>query len=185
MRVVVQDLATQWIQSYPCTTKSAEETQRSLGQVSRPEDNLRSMFTDTSLEFFQACVELNWTLERSTPYRSEKHGFSERAVWRVKERISSVLFQYGLRESLREEATECYCYLRNVQDLLADSQTPNERRFNSPCEGPIIPFGAEVKFYPISSKDHGRVHHFGTEVFPGMFKGHAMNAAEVGLVIFW
>ena len=66
MRVVVQDLATQWIQSYPCTTTSAEETQRSLGQVSRPEENLRSMFTDTSLEFIQACVELNWTLERST-----------------------------------------------------------------------------------------------------------------------
>ena len=34
------------------------------------------------------------------------------------------------------------CYLRNVQDLLADGQTPCERRFNSPCEGPIIPLGA-------------------------------------------
>ena len=28
--VVVQDLATQWIQSYPCKTKTSQETQRSL-----------------------------------------------------------------------------------------------------------------------------------------------------------
>ena len=28
--VVVQDLATQWIQAYPCKTKTSQETQRSL-----------------------------------------------------------------------------------------------------------------------------------------------------------
>ena len=28
--VVVQDLATQWIQSYPCKTKTSQETERSL-----------------------------------------------------------------------------------------------------------------------------------------------------------
>ena len=28
--VVVQDLATQWVQSYPCKTKSSHETERSL-----------------------------------------------------------------------------------------------------------------------------------------------------------
>ena len=28
--VVVQDLATQWIQSYPCKTKTSQETQRRL-----------------------------------------------------------------------------------------------------------------------------------------------------------
>ena len=28
--VVVQDLATHWIQSYPCKTKTSQETQRSL-----------------------------------------------------------------------------------------------------------------------------------------------------------
>ena len=36
--VVVQDLATQWIQSYPCKTKSVEETQRSLRKFFRPEE---------------------------------------------------------------------------------------------------------------------------------------------------
>ena len=41
--------------------------------------------------------------------------------------------------------TECCCYLRNVQDLLADVQTLYERRFNSLLDGPIIPLGAELQ----------------------------------------
>ena len=34
---------------------------------------------------------------------------------------------------------ECYCYLRNVQDLLADEKTPNEIRFGEPFKGPMVP----------------------------------------------
>ena len=37
---------------------------------------------------------------------------------------------------------ECYCYLRNIQDLLPDGKTPCERRFGVPFNGPVIPFGA-------------------------------------------
>ena len=36
-----------------------------------------------------------------------------------------------------------------MQDILADSHTPCERRSNSPLEGPFIPSGAEVKLCPI------------------------------------
>ena len=35
--VVVQDLATQWIQSYPSTTKTSQETQRSLQKFLEPD----------------------------------------------------------------------------------------------------------------------------------------------------
>ena len=34
--VVVQDLATQWIQAYPCKTKTSQETQRSLQNFLKP-----------------------------------------------------------------------------------------------------------------------------------------------------
>ena len=37
--VVVQDLATQWIQAYPCKTKTSQETQRSLQKFLEPERN--------------------------------------------------------------------------------------------------------------------------------------------------
>ena len=33
---------------------------------------------------------------------------------------------------------ECCCYLRNVQDLLADGKTPYDRGFGEPFKGPVI-----------------------------------------------
>ena len=36
--VVVQDLATQWIQSYPCKTKTSQKTERSLQQFLDPSE---------------------------------------------------------------------------------------------------------------------------------------------------
>ena len=40
--VVVQDLATQWIQAYPCKTKTSQETQRSLQKFLEPIGSLKS-----------------------------------------------------------------------------------------------------------------------------------------------
>ena len=53
--VVVQDLATQWIQAYPCKTKTSQETQRSLQKFLEPERNPKVIYTDNSLEFGKAC----------------------------------------------------------------------------------------------------------------------------------
>ena len=64
---------------------------------------------------------------------------------------------------------ECYCYLRNIQDLLSDGKTPYERRFGMPCNGPVIPFGPMVEYHPISAKDISRSHQFGPKVLPGLF----------------
>ena len=49
--VVVQDLATQWIQSYPCKTKTSQETQRSLQKLLEPNRKPTVIYTDNSLEF--------------------------------------------------------------------------------------------------------------------------------------
>ena len=40
--VVVQDLATQWIESYPCKTKTFQETHRSLQKFLEPERKTKS-----------------------------------------------------------------------------------------------------------------------------------------------
>ena len=44
--VVVQDLATQWIQAYPCKNKTSQETQRSLQKFLEPERNPKVIYTD-------------------------------------------------------------------------------------------------------------------------------------------
>ena len=56
---VVQDLATQWIQSYPCKTKTSQEPQRSLQKILEPERKPKVIHTDNSLEFGKFCEELS------------------------------------------------------------------------------------------------------------------------------
>ena len=122
--VVVQDLATQWIQAYPCKNKTSQETQRSLQKFLEPERKPKVIYTDNSLEFGKACEDLSWNHCTSTPHRSETNGIAERAVRRVKEGTSAVLLQSGLNESWWADSMECYTYLRNVTDLLSDGRRP-------------------------------------------------------------
>ena len=63
---------------------------------------------------------------------------------------------------------ECHCYLRNIQDLLSDGKTPNERRFGMPFDGPVIPFGLL-----------SRVHQYGPKVLPGIFLGYVLCAGGI------
>ena len=110
--VVVQDLATQWIQAYPCKNKTSQETQRSLQKFLEPERKPKIIYTDNSLEFGKACEDLSWNHCTSTPHRSETDGVAERAVRRVKEGTSAVLLQSGLNESWWADSMECCTYLR-------------------------------------------------------------------------
>ena len=93
--VVVQDLGSQWIQSYPCKTKTSQETQRSLQKFLVPTRKPKVIYTNNSLEFGEACEDLSWNHCTSTPYRPETNGTAERAVRRVKEGTSAVLFRSG------------------------------------------------------------------------------------------
>ena len=124
------------MQKHDQARKRREVLEHSYVQKKNP----LSIYMDNSLEFNEAFEELNWNHERST----ETNGIAERAVRRVKEDTSSVLIQSGLQEGWLAEAMERYYYLRSVKDLSADGQTPYDRRFNSPFNGPIVPFEAEV-----------------------------------------
>ena len=154
--VVVQDLATQRIQSHPCKAKTYQETEKSSRTFLEP----KVISFDSSSNFGKSCEDLSWNHRTSTPHRSETNGIAEiavqrvkegtspvqstlpqrsetswiaeRAVRRVKEGTSAVLLQSGLDEKWWADSMECYCYLRNVQNLLADGKTPCERRFGAP-----------------------------------------------------
>ena len=130
--VVVQDLATQRIQAYPCKTKTSQETQRSLQKFLAPDRNPKVIYTDNSLEFGKACEDLSWNHCTSTLHKSETNGIAERAVRRVKEGTFAVLLQSCLNESWWADSMECYTYLRNVTDPLSDGKTPYEICFGQP-----------------------------------------------------
>ena len=178
--VVAQDLATQWIQSYPCKTKTSQETQKSLQKFLEPERKPEVFYTDNSLEFGKTCEDLSWNHCTSTPHRSETDGIAASAVRRIREGTSAVLLQSGLDEKWWADSMECYCYLRNIQDLLADGKRPYERRLGTPFNGrPVIPCGAMVEYHPISAKELSRLHQFGPNVLPGIFLGYVLSAGGI------
>ena len=74
---------------------------------------------------------------------------------------------------------ECDTYLRNVTDLLSDGKTPNERRFEQPFKGPIIPFGSLVEYHPITANDQSRIHQFGKKVLLELFLGYALFSVRI------
>ena len=82
--IVVQDFATQWIQSYPCKTKTSQETQRSLQKFFEPDRKPEVIYTDNSLEFGKVCL-----------HRSETNGIAETAIRRVEEGTSAVWMKNG------------------------------------------------------------------------------------------
>ena len=177
--IVVQDLATQWIQACPCKTKISQETQRSLQKFLEPDRKPKVIYTDNSLKFDNVCEDLSWNHCTSTPHRLETNGIAEREVRRVKEGTSAVLLQSGLTESWWADSMECCTYLRNVTDLLSDRKTPYERRFGQPFKGPIIPFGSLVEYHPITAKDQSRFHQFGKKVLLGLFFGYVLYAVRI------
>ena len=52
--VVVQDLATQWIQSFPCKTKTSQETRRSLQKFLDPNRKPKVIYTHNSFKIWQS-----------------------------------------------------------------------------------------------------------------------------------
>ena len=61
--VVVQDLATPWIHSYPCKTKTSQETHRSLQKFLEPDWKPKVIYTDNSMDFGKACEDLPWNFD--------------------------------------------------------------------------------------------------------------------------
>ena len=177
--VVVQDLATQWKQSYTCKTKTSQEKEKSLKSSWGRHRKPKVIHTDNVLEFGTACEDVSWNHCTSTLHRSEANGIAEIAVRRIKEGTSAVLLQSGLDEKSWADSMACYCYLPNIQDLWSDGRTPYERRLGEPFKGPIIPFGSLVAYHIISAKDPARLHQFGKKVLPRRFVGYVLYAGGI------
>ena len=116
--VVGQDLATQWMLSYPCKPKLLRRLKTAYKSSWSRGGNQKSFTLTTPIEFGKACEDLSWKHCTSTPHRSETSRIAERAARRIQEGTSAVLLQSGLDEKWWADSMECYCYLRNIQDIL-------------------------------------------------------------------
>ena len=183
--VVVQDLATQWIQAYPCKNKTSQETQRSLQKFLEPGRKPKVIYTDNSLEFGKACEDLSWNHCTSTPHRSETNGIAERAVRRVKEETSAVLLQSGLDENGGRipRSVSAICETFKISCLMG--RRPVERRFGQPFEGPIIPFGSLVEYYLFLQKTSQESINLERKSYLDCSSDTLCTRGEFGWVTYW
>jgi len=174
--LVIQDRKTHWLQAYPFKTKSAKDTVLGFQRFMGPLGKAKYVYSDNSPEIKAAMKELNVLHDTSIPYRPQTNGIAERAVRRVKEGTTCTLVQSGLGEEWWAEAMECYTYLRCIVDIMKEDMTSYQLRFGAPFEGPIIPFGAHVKYKPSNPKHKARLPKFGEKVLDGIFMGYKINA---------
>ena len=66
--VVVQDLATQWIQSYPCKTKTSQENGKEFAKFLEASHKPKVICTDNSLECGKSCEDLSRNHRTSIPH---------------------------------------------------------------------------------------------------------------------
>ena len=59
--VVVQDLATQWIQIYPCKTMTSQETEKSLSKFLEPSHRPKVIWTQVTIEHMQLAPEQQYS----------------------------------------------------------------------------------------------------------------------------
>ena len=176
-----------WYKTWPLNGYNLIRAKRKLRKRQRknprkylePSQKPKVIYTDNPLEVGKSFEELSRNHRKSQPHRSETNGIAERAIRRVKEGTSSVLLQSGLDERWWSDSMECYCDLRNVQDLPANGKTPHERRFGESFKGPIVPFGALVEYLLISARCQARIHQFGERVLTWIFLGYALIAGNL------
>ena len=119
------------MKGYPAPTKSAEETKKAFLRFLGTETQAKYVYTDNSPEFEKAIDDSGFPHDTSTPYRPETNGIAERAVRRVKEGTTCTLIQAGLTHKWWDLAMECFCFLRNIVDMLRNNRTPWQMRFEA------------------------------------------------------
>ena len=94
-----------------------------------PDRKPKVIYTDNSQEFGKSCEDLSWNHSTSTPCRSETNGIAERAVRRIKEGTCIVAIRSGRK--WWTDSMECYCNLRDIQDLLSDGKMRGGSEYHS------------------------------------------------------
>ena len=173
--VVVQDLATQWIQSHPCKTKTSQETEKSLRKFLEPWRKPKVIYTDNSLEFGKSCEDLimessnfntssirnKWHCWKSRT-KSERRNFSSSATIRIGWKKVGWFFGMLLPSAERPRP-------------LGGRENSLWKTIWGIIQRPIIPFGAMVEYYPIWTRDFS----IGMKVLPGIFLGSELIAREI------
>ena len=105
--------------------------------------------------------------------RHKWHRWESRAQ---NEGTSAVLLQSGLDGNGGADSLECYCYLRNVEDLVTDWKNRVKGDLENHLKDRLFLLGVMADYFPICAERKSRLHQLGKKVVPGIFLGYAMVA---------
>ena len=179
MVLIIQDQFTHWIQGYPAKEKTTHKTHTLFQNFLGPFTKAKYVHTDGSMEFQEALDQFEIPHDASTPYRPETNGVAERAVRIVKEGTACTIAQSGWQENWWTDAMRCYCFLRNVTDVVRNGRTPFQARYGQPYQGPKIQFGALVHYKPSPYEHKHYQHDFGPKTVPGIFMGYIQKLSLI------
>ena len=156
----ILDRATYWLQSYADARKMAEVTICALQKFYGPDISqaCKHIYSGSSGEIEEACKHFMFSHDTSTPHVPQTNGIAENVVERDKEGTACTLSQSGLGEAWWKEAMGRFCFSKNFVDILWTNKAAYAMRFAQSYSGLIIPFGAEVHYFPASQSDTAGLH---------------------------
>ena len=134
--MVVQDLATQWIQSYPCKTKLPRKRRGACKSSWSQRGNQKSL-TLTILQKLANIVKI------FPGIILRQHRTDRKLMGLLREQCAESRKGH-LRCCCNQVWTKNGGRIPGNAAAICDGKTPCERRFGAPFDGPIIPFGAMV-----------------------------------------
>ena len=146
--------------SCPTPTKTAIETMQGFQRFLGPQVTPKHVYADGSREFSKALQNLGFSHDTCTPHVKQTSGIVEVMVRKVTEGTSCALTQSGFSVKRWNNAMKCYCFLRNVTDILPSGCTPYQTRFGE-FKGHRVPFGAAIEFMLMMDGEVRRQHPLG------------------------
>ena len=171
--VMVQDLATEWIQAYPCKIQNFTRNTREACKSSWNPRGILKSFTLTIPWNSEKLVKISpGIICTSTPHRfGNKWDYWESSAQSERRYVCCIVATGSKWKLVGRILWNVTPICETFTDLLSEGKTPYERRFGQPFKGPIHSviwfIGWVLTLF--SAKDQSRINQFGKQVLPGLF----------------
>ena len=169
---VVQDLTTQWIQSYPCKTKTSQETLRSLQKFFLEPNGKPKVINTDNPKNWANLVKIHFgiiVLQHRTDRKLMgllREQCAELRKGRLRYCCNQVWMKNGGRIPWNATAI---CEIFRIFCLMGRPPWKGGSEYHLMAQ--LFHLEQWVESHPISAKDLSRLHHFGKKVLPGIFLG--------------
>ena len=144
--VVLRDVATAFIDTYPCKTRDESDAHDAFRYFEGPNDKIKYWYSDKAPELLKAAQMMKWKIDSATPGMPWTNGLAESTVKLVLHGGRACLMGAGLPAKYWPYATKYFCMASNIE--IEGGTSPWFERHGSQFTGMRLPFGCLVDYYP-------------------------------------